>query len=138
VEEDPAPARREHHRLRPGGRRDRAERRHGLPRRLAADLLGREVLEEAEIDPAAAAVEAGAPLAVLAEGDALDGEPAEILAILCEVSERIGDQDLAGLIGVAPVTCLMRLSKARAAASACWSRSILRLTSTVASGVRTW
>src|SRR5205085_12346473 len=79
VEEDSAPPWREHHRLRARGGRDGAERGHRLPRGLAAHLLGREILEEAEVDAAASAVEAGAPLAVLAEGDALDREAAEIL-----------------------------------------------------------
>src|SRR5205085_3522693 len=63
VEKDSAPPRRQHHRLRTGGSIDGTERRDGLARRLAADLLGREILEKAEVDAAAAAVEAGASLA---------------------------------------------------------------------------
>src|SRR5438132_893250 len=101
VEEDAAPPWREHNRLRARGRWHGAERGHRLPRGLAAHLLGREILEEAEVDAAASAVEAGAPFAVLAEGDALDREAAEILPVFGEVTERIGDEDLARLVRVA-------------------------------------
>src|SRR5258705_8222374 len=45
------------------------------------------------IDAAAAAVEAGAPLALLSEGHALDGKPAEVLPVLRQVAERVGDED---------------------------------------------
>src|SRR5438067_1328891 len=95
VEEDSAPSWRQPHRPRSRGRRHRAERRHGLPRRLTPDLLRGKILEEAEVDPAAAAVEAGAALALLSEGDALHGEPAEVLPILGEMAQSVGDEDLA-------------------------------------------
>src|SRR5205814_2181926 len=74
VEQDAAPARSEHNGLRTGGSGDGPEGGDRLARGLAADLGGREILVEAEVDPAPAAVEAGAPLTAFAERDAADAQ----------------------------------------------------------------
>ena len=101
VEQDAAPARSEHNGLRTGGSGDGPEGGDRLARGLAADLGGREILVEAEVDPAPAAVEASAPLTAFAERDAADAQAAQVLPVFGEVTQGVGDEDLARLIRIA-------------------------------------
>ena len=100
VEQDPRPARAEHHRHRPRRRLDRAEQHHRRPRRLAGEVLGRLRLEELRPDPPPAPRRALAPQALVAR-DHAHADREERLHVLDQHPGRARDAEAPGLLGQA-------------------------------------
>ena len=111
VQQDPAPARREHDGLWPGGGVDGAELRHRHARGFAGRSLGGERLHVVlEGHAPAAAVKPLAALAVSVVGDGGEAQAAHHLVVFDERALGGGDDNLLGEVDEASRICVTRAS----------------------------